>query len=701
MRKLSNLFGIALLALAGITISSCSDDDESTGKHISGDQSFILKISSHVPADSLFEDNQSFRARLSAAGFNEENIISISGKDSVDIKSKLDATMKKVATNLTSKNETPFKLSVYRINNDATEEKSSNVCWYEEAFNHGQNSIFKSVNACEFKYDEKTLYATDIAIVNKDRGSLKSMPSGYSQVSKDLNDGAGGDYIYMGIRFEEYKESHKNQYITDVITLASTKRLDNNYTINYNGRTYKMATGGELDLNAKAGGDWIYIMYTRDEYKVKYYDEEKPAYLVSTAEDGYVEQYYTRLYNPDEITNTTRLVYSYTWFSSMDFKLSDQNIGKYDRCVKMIDNNGKEIGDADFNRKAGGEYLKMVCSYDYAPVVDLANWTKYLKDDTYISDITIPGTHDSYTYDMPIKSEGRDQQLNIKGQWEAGVRAFDVRIGFNYVIRHGPFACFDGLSSISMEDGYKMIKKQLDDHKDEFAIVFTAYETMDKLEPGMPDDWRKIVRNAEISIFGEENIVSFRPDLTVYDVRGKIVLVHQNPYPTDTLNEKTDDDYEEWLGSCSERSWHNYPQYTGVWSCEAMHKPTTYYPKAFIIQNNYEPKKKHPEKIDSFKTLANAYFDFPSAETWAINELSGYTQLAPFDSPDFAENVNKETYPFIKANKGKKFGIVLGDYMGVNNCKYEWTAFGVNARPRGRAVTRALIENNERFFKSK
>ena len=693
MRKLSNLFGIALLALAGITISSCSDDNESTGKHISGDQSFILKISSHVPADSLFEDNQPFRARLSAAGFNEDNIISISGKDSVDIKSKLDATMKKVATNLTSKNETPFKLSVYRINNDATEEKSSNVCWYEEAFNHDQNSIFKSVNACEFQYEEKTLYATDIAVVNKDRGDLKSMPSGYSQVDKDLNDGAGGDYIYMGIKFEEYNESHKNQYITDVITLASTKHLDNNYTINYNGRTYKMATGGELDLNANAGGDWIYIMYTRDKYEVN----GKEAYLVNTAEDGYVQQHY-RQYNPDGITNTTRLVYTYTWFSSEDFNLSDQNIGQYDRCVKMIDNNGKDLGDADFNRKAGGEYMKMVCAYDYAPMADYANWASYINGEILLSELSIPGTYDSFTWEQKMVTTNthtrscHNQALNIKEQWEAGIRAFDVHIGANYEMQSGEWRCYDKDKVISVIDGFKMIGKQLDAHPGEFAIIFVSYAG--NSDSSMPKEWKDLVRYAEMSVFGEENVVSFVPGLTLNDVRGKVIIFHDDLYPSNEVAE-----HFKTVGSSV--LWADYTQnneISQVWSYDMEKKDYIIYNSHMLVQNTLNTDS-YKTKVERFKQLANTFFDYRWSPTWAINLLCGSSPI----TAKFASDVNEEIYPFIKENKGKRFGIVIGDFMGVNSCTYKWSgpAGAGNARTRGRAVTRALIENNDKYLKSK
>ena len=117
MRKLTNIFGIALLALASIAISSCSDDNDMSGpKSIKGEQNFLMKIDSPAPVDSLFEDNESFRARLQAAGFTEDNTIAISGKDSVDIQSQLDAIMEQFTKNLESKDDLPFTISVYRIN---------------------------------------------------------------------------------------------------------------------------------------------------------------------------------------------------------------------------------------------------------------------------------------------------------------------------------------------------------------------------------------------------------------------------------------------------------------------------------------------------------------------------------------------------------------------------------------------------------
>ncbi|KAK6442000.1 hypothetical protein LTR95_001764 [Oleoguttula sp. CCFEE 5521] len=62
-----------------------------------------------------------------------------------------------------------------------------------------------------------------------------------------------------------------------------------------------------------------------------------------------------------------------------------------------------------------------------APLTSTA-WMALLKDETPLSALTIPGTHDSaaYTYKVPFVTT---QTMDFKGQLDAGIRYFDLRCG--------------------------------------------------------------------------------------------------------------------------------------------------------------------------------------------------------------------------------------------------------------------------------
>ena len=54
------------------------------------------------------------------------------------------------------------------------------------------------------------------------------------------------------------------------------------------------------------------------------------------------------------------------------------------------------------------------------------NWMASLPDNVYISQILIPGAHDAATSGMTL-SINKTQSKTISEQWDAGVRAFDLR----------------------------------------------------------------------------------------------------------------------------------------------------------------------------------------------------------------------------------------------------------------------------------
>lgn len=63
------------------------------------------------------------------------------------------------------------------------------------------------------------------------------------------------------------------------------------------------------------------------------------------------------------------------------------------------------------------------------PVKGSADWMKKLPDDLLLSDILIPGTHDSATRYVQLPWFSKCQDLSISEQLEAGYRYLDIRLG--------------------------------------------------------------------------------------------------------------------------------------------------------------------------------------------------------------------------------------------------------------------------------
>ena len=72
------------------------------------------------------------------------------------------------------------------------------------------------------------------------------------------------------------------------------------------------------------------------------------------------------------------------------------------------------------------------------------NWMKDVSGEKYISELVLPGTHNSSTNICDLPFFTKTQSLDIKKQLEIGVRTFDMRISVdnnNIKLTHNGYAC--------------------------------------------------------------------------------------------------------------------------------------------------------------------------------------------------------------------------------------------------------------------
>lgn len=82
-------------------------------------------------------------------------------------------------------------------------------------------------------------YITDVILVGgpeSEVNAAKAAHSDYTFISQDLNAGAGGDYIYLGYK-KGYRASTNGGYITDIIVIDA-EGTNPPSTVTYSGRTY-------------------------------------------------------------------------------------------------------------------------------------------------------------------------------------------------------------------------------------------------------------------------------------------------------------------------------------------------------------------------------------------------------------------------------------------------------------------------------
>lgn len=159
-----------------------------------------------------------------------------------------------------------------------------------------------------------------------------------------------------------------------------------------------------------------------------------------------------------------------------------------------------------------------------------SDWMGRLSGDAsgiLISDIVIPGTHDSCSnYDfMSLSSTAAAQDLSLKQQLNAGVRFFDIRpceVAGNLVVTHGP-----ALQHISVFEVLQTFADFLEKHQKEFIIMAVLPEWLDEFNSS--NVYRFFCSEEVEQSFG--SILIKGQDLslmTVEQCRGKIILVSRD-----------------------------------------------------------------------------------------------------------------------------------------------------------------------------
>ncbi|MBR5735713.1 MAG: fibronectin type III domain-containing protein [Bacteroidales bacterium] len=120
-----------------------------------------------------------------------------------------------------------------------------------------------------------TSFIKDVMLIGGTENQVNSLKAsltgqGWTVIGKDLNAGAGGDYIYLLYKSESNDDDINLGYVTDFYISTQSDTAPDTRTVN--GRTYYLVPyqGGsdfvnsKGDLNRGAGGDYIHLYYTKE-----------------------------------------------------------------------------------------------------------------------------------------------------------------------------------------------------------------------------------------------------------------------------------------------------------------------------------------------------------------------------------------------------------------------------------------------------
>lgn len=208
-------------------------------------------------------------------------------------------------------------------------------------------------------------------------------------------------------------------------------------------------------------------------------------------------------------------------------------------------------GSVDFsytlkNGVNASDKKKLLLPYLTTEKMNGNNWITPLPDDIYVSQLSIPGTISSLSagsYQGLATAQGK----TLIEQWEDGVRAFEFRSsqssalsfdsGLNLYdggvnLTNGSGAQFDDFSA-AVTALYGLLT---DKSKGEFAILINSYQAeqyagwQGSLNKYWKKRWVSAMQETMNSLYDQTHFVNWRPDLTVGEARGKIILINFDAY---------------------------------------------------------------------------------------------------------------------------------------------------------------------------
>lgn len=275
-----------------------------------------------------------------------------------------------------------------------------------------------------------------------------------------------------------------------------------------------------------------------------------------------------------------------------------------------------------------------------------SSWMSSLNDNLYISQLSIPGTHDAGTGEgfsglsaIAAAFGGKCQSKGLAAQWDAGVRCFDIRPtdAENCPINHGSLQ-----TNINLTQALTTITGRLQSYPNEFAIILMRNES----DGGSTDNWKNRV-GAILNNFSSY-VIPFSHNLRLQDVRGKVIVLSR-----DAISNGYN------LGAWSDNTTRSV-----VWAngSDAFR---------FVVQDKYEVGSDATTKQNAIKALLDEARTQTSPNFIFINHTSGYSGSTGTNSNinSNAKSSNKCAYDYITANPGRT-GIIMMDFAGDNSSSY-------------------------------
>ncbi len=279
--------------------------------------------------------------------------------------------------------------------------------------------------------------------------------------------------------------------------------------------------------------------------------------------------------------------------------------------------------------------------------VTASSWQGALPDDMPVRVVSLPGAHDAATSSITtplVQSFAKTQVMPVGQLWEYGVRVFDLRPA---VVDGGLLICHSSIrTKTTFADAVGSIVKSIDANPTEFAIIIIRHE---EEADGDSDKWGGKMAGYINSLPGNRIVKDFDPDMTVGQIRGRILFLFREDIADPAIGARIRD----WTSSDD----------------IAKQKSAQIGDGTLWVQDYYDPEGAD-DKMACIKALMDEFAKNTKPGIWCINHTSGYNP-AIFGAPDYgsnAENVNTAIAGYIDHLDGSA-GMVLMDFAGAKRYK--------------------------------
>lgn len=271
------------------------------------------------------------------------------------------------------------------------------------------------------------------------------------------------------------------------------------------------------------------------------------------------------------------------------------------------------------------------------PVAELSSWMSMIEDDTLLTELVIPGSHDSGTKGMNLVAETQDK--TYLEQLERGFRYFDTRVMYT----GGEFYMYH---SVKGEMKYSQVladvKTFLDENPTETVILDFQW-TEGGNDKGIFDMLEEKLSDKLINVEGE-SALEFVKALTLGEARGKcLIFVGQDESNLDRPYQiARDKDSEEREGSALR----------------------SYYNVSYNRSSSQKYIEKYiPEYIEMFKNSKGGMFVLQGQLTYMLTSIrDGEAKHDP--------NMNAYVKGLYESNDLQYINIIMRDFVNCEKASY-------------------------------